>query len=446
METSVTNVNVSEETHITVSYRGSDGDSTSEAFDYVIDAGGAGGPLARQLKVRQYDEYFRSFAIWAYYKKADPFEGDLKGTTFSITFEDGWVWLIPLKDDQYSVGLIVDRSKADEVKRLGREEFFTQTLAKAERAMAILDGAQRTSDEVRIIHDWSYNSELYSSDRWFLSGDSAAFTDPLFSQGIQMATQSAVSAAAAIDRISDHPNEAGLVHEWYSRAYRETYEKYHEFLAAFYTMASFSEPDSEFWSRRRIDRQTDSRVESRRWFRKLVDLREDGGWSAEEFRERATTMMSIGRHQREELSSEFSDAELVPARIRWVGQLNKALRSISRLEWVGESVLLKPYFKIDPISLRLMPKQVIGNELGQDMLKWSLDERHRDIFEQMHTRGMGYKELEKELSSSDDAELSSQIIIRLFEAGLLRGFDKHGDRVLIQDRLRFDGVGTEYEV
>jgi len=32
------------------------------------------------------------------------------------------------------------------------------------------------------------------------------------------------------------------------------------------------------------------------------------------------------------------------------------------------------------------------------------------------------------------------------EAGLLTGYNKNGDEVFIQDRLRFDGVGTEYEV
>lgn len=42
--------------------------------------------------------------------------------------------------------------------------------------------------------------------------------------------------------------------------------------------------------------------------------------------------------------------------------------------------------------------------------------------------------------------MSLQIVIRLMEAGLLSGYDKNGERVVIQDRLRFDGVGVEYEV
>jgi hypothetical protein len=113
---------------------------------------------------------------------------------------------------------------------------------------------------------------------------------------------------------------------------------------------------------------------------------------------------------------------------------------------VGEEVLLKPYYKIDPVEFRLMPKQVLTNEAGRDMLKWTLDERHQQIVQRMQREGLGFKELESELSGADRSEVSSQIIIRLFEAGLLRGFDKNGERVVLQDRLRFDGVGTEYEV
>jgi hypothetical protein len=37
-------------------------------------------------------------------------------------------------------------------------------------------------------------------------------------------------------------------------------------------------------------------------------------------------------------------------------------------------------------------------------------------------------------------------VIRLMEAGLLTGYGKNDNRVFVQDRLRFDGVGTGYEV
>ncbi|MGA4845926.1 chloramphenicol-biosynthetic FADH2-dependent halogenase CmlS [Streptomyces sp. G5(2025)] len=443
--TPVTNVDISSDKTVTLTVREGETTRTVES-DFVIDAGGSGSPLARQLKVRRYDEFYKNFAVWSYFNLKDPFEGDLHGTTYSITFEDGWVWMIPVKDDLYSVGLVVDRSKAAEVKELGPERFYEQTLAKAKRVTDLLGDAERT-DEVRIVHDWSYESDHFSDGRYFLVGDAACFTDPLFSQGVHLATQSAVSAASAIDRIAQDESELGAVHEWYNRSYRETYEQYHEFLASFYTFASFTEPESEFWLKRRITESDDARLSRKKWFDRLVeDDAQNPTASVADFRDRASTMIAIGRHQRQELSDEFSEEELNAARVRWIGGLTKQLNRITRLAWTGDEVLLKPYYKVEPLSFHLEQKQVLANESGRDMIKFPLEEEHREIFQKLTKEDVGYKELIKQLNSTGKQEVSSQIVIRLMEAGLLTGYDKHGERVVVQDRLRFDGVGVEYEV
>ncbi|MEU3954554.1 chloramphenicol-biosynthetic FADH2-dependent halogenase CmlS [Streptomyces achromogenes] len=443
--TPVTNVDISAPDSVTLTVRQGE-ESRTVTSDFVIDAGGASSPLARQLKVRRYDEFYKNFAIWSYFKKADPFTGDLKGTTYSITFEDGWVWMIPLKDDLYSVGLVVDRSKAAEVKELGPDRFYRETLAKAQRATALLGDAEMV-DEVRIVHDWSYESDLFSRDRFFLCGDAACFTDPLFSQGVHLASQSAVSAAAAIDRITQHEDELQEVHAWYNRTYRETYEQYHEFLASFYTFASFTEPESEFWTKRRISEADDDRLSRKAWFDRLVAIdHANDDWSVADFRDRASTMIAIGRHQRQELSDEFSDNELNVARVRWISQLTKQLNSIKRLQWNGTEVRLKPYYKVEPTSFRLEPKQVLANEQGRDMVKWPLEEPHREVFETVLKETVSYKDVIQQLGDLGRKDLGSQIVIRLMEAGLLTGFNKNDEPVFIQDRLRFDGVGVEYEV
>ena len=443
--TAVTGVDLSAPDRVTLTV-GQGGDARTVESDFVIDAGGAGSPLARQLKVRHYDEFYKNFAVWSYFQRKEPFEGDLKGTTYSITFEDGWVWMIPLKGDIYSVGLVVDRSKASEVKELGPEQFYRQTLARATRATAILGDAE-IIDEVRIVHDWSYDSELFSADRFFLCGDAACFTDPLFSQGVHLATQSGVSAASAIDRITQNAGELEAVHQWYNRSYRETYEQYHEFLASFYTFASFTEPESEFWLKRRISESDDARLSRRQWFDKLVqDDAQHPTASVADFRDRASTMIAIGRHQRKDLSSDFSENELNLARVRWISDLTKRLNRITRLAWTGEEVLLKPYYKVEPLTFRLERKQVLANEDGLDMIKFPVAEEHREIFQTVTKETVGYKSLIKQLNDAGKQEVSLQIVIRLMEAGLLTGYDKNNDRVFIQDRLRFDGVGTEYEV
>ena len=444
-DSSVTDVNLSVPDGVSLTVR-RDGSSHEVDAGFVIDAAGSASPLARQLNVRRYDEFYKNFAIWSYFKRKDPFEGDLRGTTYSITFEDGWVWMIPLKGDMYSVGLVVDHSKAADVRESGLDQFYRATLARCSRAMEILDDAEIV-DKVRIVRDWSYDSEIFSAGRFFLCGDSACFTDPLFSQGVHLATQSAVSAAAAIDRITQNESELEAVHDWYNRSYRETYEQYHEFLASFYTFASFTEPDSEFWRRRRISESDDARLDRMTWFERLLRADDEGASRAiDDFRDRASTMITLGRHQRAELSDEFSDDELKSARVRWISELTRQLNRITRLQWNGDEVLLKPHYKVEPLSFRLEPKQVLANEHGLDMVKYPMESEHREIFETLSKEPVSYKTLVRQLGHAGRQELSSQIVIRLMSAGLLTGYDKRDQQVFIQDRLRFDGVGAEYEV
>lgn len=442
--TPVDDVEVDGPSGVKVRVRTPDGVKVVEG-DYLIDAAGAGSPFVRKLKSRRYDEFYRNLAVWSYFKRADPFKGDLKGTTYSITFRDGWVWMIPLKGDVYSVGIIVDHSKGKEIAAKGAAAFYDETLPQCRRAMEILGGAERTED-VRVVQDWSYEPDHFSRGRYFLCGDSACFTDPLFSQGVHLAVQSAVCAAGAIDRLERHGDEQGAVHEWYNATYRETYEQYHEFLASFYTFASFTEPDSEFWRKRRIVESSDQRLERKAWFEKLVEKAKLDDLAVEDFRDRASTMIAIGGHQRKELSDAFSDAELNGARVRWISQLTKSLNSIKRLEWHGSEVKLAPTYKVNPETFVLEAKTVLCNETGRVMSKYALGETERAIFARLLTETVEYRELLRQLSEAGNYDRSSQIIIRMMESALLSGYDKDGKRVVIRDRLRFDGVGEEYEV
>ncbi|GHH19274.1 4'-phosphopantetheinyl transferase family protein [Streptomyces rubradiris] len=80
--------------------------------------------------------------------------------------------------------------------------------------------------------------------------------------------------------------------------------------------ACFTDPEPEFWSKRRISESDDGRLNRRRWFTRLTASSGDGTLSVADFRDRATTMMSIGRHQRMELGDEFTDDELKPVTSR----------------------------------------------------------------------------------------------------------------------------------
>ncbi|HAE49750.1 MAG: alkylhalidase [Tistrella sp.] len=415
---------------------------------YVVDATGQNGLIARELGLRRYDEFYRSLAVWNYYPSIRKFTGDLDGTTFSITFEKGWVWMIPLKDGTYSVGAVVDVDNAAEINARGRQAFLEDCLRAAPEVASIVD-LDDPRAEARIIREWSYNAERMSMGRAFLAGDSACFTDPLFSQGVHLATQSGVYAGAAIDFLIDHPDRADDVHAWYDAAYRESYSQYHEFLASFYSYASEVMPASSFWSKRRVQGLEDKRFSDKTWFARLTGQAEetDEDELLRKFVNRSGNMISLGQHLRTELTDDFTEEELAAKRVQWIGALTRNLNAIKRFEWTGGEVSLVPTFKVDPMDFSLVERQLVADGRGRRMMKYSMTEAHRDVLAGLSHETVGYRELVKRLKQADDGpDLSSQIVIRLIEAGMLKGYDRDDQPVEIQHRLRFDGVGAEYEV
>ncbi len=80
------------------------------------------------------------------------------------------------------------------------------------------------------------------------------------------------------------------------------------------------------------------------------------------------------------------------------------------------------------------------------MSKYPLTESYRETLSDMNREKIGYKDLIRRFKQIEEQDNSTQIVIRLLESGLIRGYDESGKPVHIQKRLRFDGVGAEYEV
>ncbi|MGH7712433.1 MAG: NAD(P)/FAD-dependent oxidoreductase, partial [Gemmatimonadaceae bacterium] len=170
--------------------------------DFFIDATGASALIGRKYNLRQWDEYYRNTAVWWYWRGGKRYKGDLEGNIFSVSYENGWMWIIPLKDDVYSVGVVTDVSANEKIRAMGPEAFYLGEIAKCPLATEILATATPT-DELRVLREWSYDSKHLSMGRAFMCGDSGCFIDPLFSQGVHLATYSGMMAAAAIDYLYD---------------------------------------------------------------------------------------------------------------------------------------------------------------------------------------------------------------------------------------------------
>src|SRR5712692_2532220 len=109
---------------------------------FVVDASGARGVLAQELNLRQWDPYYRNMAVWSYFKGGKRFKGDLEGNIFSVTFKEGWFWIIPLKDDTYSVGAVTDIGANARIREIGPQAFYEECLKMCPLAMELLASAK----------------------------------------------------------------------------------------------------------------------------------------------------------------------------------------------------------------------------------------------------------------------------------------------------------------
>lgn len=431
---------------VTVQCKNPKGESENHRGSFLIDSSGQTGMVSKKYNLRRYDDFYKSMAIWSYYKGGKKIDGDLDGTTYSITFSDGWIWMIPLKDDIISVGVVVDIDSNKEIQEIGREKFYLKSLEKSQLAQELLGDAVKCED-VKMIRDWSFDSKVFYKNRAFLCGDAACFTDPLFSQGVHLAMQSGVSAASAIDYMLRTPNtQEEHVMKWYDRSYRDSYNRYHGFLASFYSYAAEIEGESPFWNKRKVSSLIDDRLINKDWYVKLRDnSTEESNDALNDFVNLSNNMIELGKHDRDEISGSFKEEELNSRRISWILSLNKQLRNITKLEWIGDTIKLVKSYEIHPLKFKLEPCQFLSN--GKNTIyKYPVSQDCVDVMQSVKNNNISYKELIKMLRNIGQGDKASQFVVRLIEHELIKGYDSDGEVVKVQPRLRFDGVGSEYEV
>ena len=164
---------------------------------WVVDASGRAGLIKRKLKLAKPVGHDVN-AVWfriGTRLKVDHWSGDAEWqarvpsgqrwlSTVHLMGRGYWTWLIPLGSGSTSVGIVADE-------RLHPYN----TLNSFERAMAWLDANEpQCADAVRAHADkledflgyrkFAYGVEqVFSADRWALSGEAGAFTDPFYSPG-----------------------------------------------------------------------------------------------------------------------------------------------------------------------------------------------------------------------------------------------------------------------
>ena len=249
----VTEVHFDGDRPTSLTYQNTDtGEQGRVSFDYLIDASGRTGILVnRYLGGRTMNESFRNVAVWGYWKDAKELPHAPEGATVVSAVEEGWVWLIPLRD-QMSVGIVLHRDRFQRLKEENGdlEGFYQAMLDRAGEVPDILDGATRVDEGLRVDQDYSYTAERYCGPGYFICGDAACFLDPLLSTGVHLGHFSALLAAASIVTLERKELDQQTVENFYNESYRRTYLRFLLVVAAVYRQ--YDGKETYFWQAQRL--------------------------------------------------------------------------------------------------------------------------------------------------------------------------------------------------
>ena len=211
----------------------SDGDFRLRV-DFVVDASGQHGFLAKRLNLREVDGSLRNLATFAHYEGWTWPPAIPVGNIQVISLEElAWMWIIPLSAERVSVGLVehhrlAARGAAERSARL--EETLARHPLLAEQSRR----ARRVSD-VYAMADFGYSTKSYFGDRWLAVGDAGSFVDPVFSTGVYLALSSGEEAARALAQgLRSNPATLRRLLARYEKTQRRRYRFFRRFVLRFY--------------------------------------------------------------------------------------------------------------------------------------------------------------------------------------------------------------------
>lgn len=237
--------------HVMVSGDGPHGPWQAKAR-YLIDATGSDSLSARSLGTssREYDG--ARIAVSAYFTGAESIAAPHEGCIITEASASGWIWLIPLKHDLVSVGLVSDARRvraASSPQAALFEELASATHAQRHLSRATLRG------EVQVIR---YANHKMVDPKWnrrvVRAGDAAMFVDPLFSTGVHGAVYSGYMAGSAIASCLAGAVTEQDAAEAYNRYCDEYFERTRETVRLLY---GFHPGTTPFWRDRAITDMTD---------------------------------------------------------------------------------------------------------------------------------------------------------------------------------------------
>jgi len=164
---------------------------------WVVDACGRAGLIKRQLGLAQPNDH-ACHAVWfrmAHRIDIDDWTGNAAWrsactpperwrSTNHMVGAGYWVWLIPLSSGSHSVGIVAD-PRFHPLDTMDTFEKAMDWLARWQPSVfAALDGQRHTLQDFAFLRRFSYGcKQVFSGQRWALTGEAGLFLDPFYSPG-----------------------------------------------------------------------------------------------------------------------------------------------------------------------------------------------------------------------------------------------------------------------
>jgi halogenation protein CepH len=236
-----------------VRFRDATGREGEARAPYVVVAAGNTGRLNQGIGVRELSPFFRNVALFGYFEGGRRLPAPDTGNILCAAFDTGWFWYIPLSGTLTSVGAVVARDRAGDIRRdpeaamrryIEACPIIAGNLADAHRVRAGMYAP------LRVRTDYSYANSVFWNPGVVLVGDAACFVDPVFSTGVHLATYGGLLAARSINtRLRGGLSDDAAFGE-FERRYRREYDLFYEFLQSMYDQNR--DESSYFWQARRL--------------------------------------------------------------------------------------------------------------------------------------------------------------------------------------------------
>lgn len=222
------------------------GETKTYSARWIIDGSGRAAVLAKQLGLhRQLGDEHPTSSIWCRFRNVngldsyesrsrhpmlmDNVRGCRTSSTNHLMGRGWWVWIIPLANGDYSVGIVWDRSiftlpeGASLTERL-RAHVLTHPIGRL-----MFENAEPVEDDTFYYKGLPYYTEQMVGNRWAMVGDAAGFIDPLYSQGLDYCGHTVFAVTQMIKKAC-MGEDISEVHAYLKGSYKRSYRLWFESL------------------------------------------------------------------------------------------------------------------------------------------------------------------------------------------------------------------------